>query len=289
VKARLGIAGPLVPRTLYGLTEDSLAPLREAGVSVLVTHLETQQPTLAAEHARQRLFDAGLVIAQAAGVSANLVCRDDDQRTHELQRLHAALLTASQLGAESLITGCGTLHQTFFYGPHPENHAPQTVDRLVDSLTRAADLAEDAGVPMHIECHQLTTMSNPTVIREVLDRVDSPWVLANFDPVNLLSGLGEVYDNASAMARMVDVVGTRYAATAHLKDVTVRADIVLHLDEVAPGEGYLDLQAFVDAAARLGDPIALVVEHLPREASMAALVGIRELAPSLGVEWVDVP
>lgn len=289
MKARLGIAGPLVPRTLDGLTEDNLGPLREAGVSVLVTHLEAQRPTPAAEAARKRLADAGVVIAQAAGVSANLVCADEAERAHELERLREALLTAAQLGAESLITGCGTLHPTFFYGPHPDNHAPQTVDRLVDSLTLAARAAEDVGVPVLIECHQLTTMSRPEVIREVLDRVDSPWVLANFDPVNLLASLDDVYGNAAAMTRMVDVVGTRYAASAHLKDVTVRADIVLHLDEVAPGEGYLDVQAFMDNAARLDDPITLVVEHLPREASMAALASIRELAPSLGVEWVEVP
>ena len=53
-----------------------------------------------------------------------------------------------------------------------------------------------------LECHVTTALDTPEHIREVVQAVDSPWVRANFDPVNLLGDFGKVWHNAEAMRHM---------------------------------------------------------------------------------------
>jgi hypothetical protein len=42
-------------------------------------------------------------------------------------------------------------------------------------------------------------LDTPEHIREVVDAVDSPWIRANFDPVNLLGGFSSMWNNGATM------------------------------------------------------------------------------------------
>ena len=56
--------------------------------------------------------------------------------------------------------------------------------------------------------------------------MDSPWVRANFDPVNLLGNFSAVWHNAEAMRHMWQTLGRCYTNSAHIKDVVTDADFV---------------------------------------------------------------
>ena len=88
--------------------------------------------------------------------------------------------------------------------PHPENHPPNTRERLISSLRRVAPWARDAGVILALECHVTTALDTPEHIREIVQAVDSPWVRANFDPVNLLGDFGKVWHNAGDAPHVAD-------------------------------------------------------------------------------------
>lgn len=287
VRLRLGAAAELVPTELAELTPEEAAHIAGLGVRVLATHFSLAQMTDAqAEKARDLLDRAGLGIVQAAGFRTSLVEPDHDLRMTGIARLDEILGRARALGAEMFITGCGSLNPANFYAPAAENHDASTRARLVDSLRRAAEYAEKHRVVIALECHLLTTLDTPEHIREILDTVNSPWIKANFDPVNLLGDLTAVYQSGDAMRHMFDIIGSRYAKSAHVKDVIVGPDPVLHVSEAVPGEGVLDLAAFFDVCRAMGDDTAVVVEHLPRAQAMTAVQRIRESAGANGVTFV---
>jgi sugar phosphate isomerase/epimerase len=280
VKLRLGVAGGPVPRDPAQLDESLARQLRNLGVSVLTTHF-SPTPEAVAGHAprvRQVLAEHGLKIVQATGYNPQLTHPDDAALALELDRLRAAFQTAGALGAEMIISGCGSRHASAFYGPHPDNHLPETRERLVASLKRMAPWAENTGVILALECHVTTALDTPEHIREVIEAVDSPWVRANFDPVNLLGDLSQVWHNAEAMRQMWRTLGACYAKSAHIKDIRPDAELVVHISEAPPGQGLLDLDAFFEVVRHLGEDTAVVVEHLPTDQAIAAIAYVKQAA-----------
>ena len=283
-----GIATAAVPRDPAALDGRFCAWARELGVRALGTHLgplEALEGGRAGE-LRARLDAAGLRIVQATGYNPNMVQPDPGERREALARLTRAFAVATELGSPMVLTGCGTLHPTRFYGAHPENHTPETRDRLVRFLREAAPRARDAGIVLALEAHLLTTLESAPVIREVLEAVDSPHVRVNFDPVNLLGTVDAVFDSGAELEQMYAELGPYYHTTAHAKDVVVGEDLVLHIDEAVCGTGVFDFTTFLRVASRLGSPASVLVEHFPADDAPRALDFLRGVARQSDVEVV---
>lgn len=284
----LGLANAGIPRDDRAIDAALLREWAEIGVRCIATGFRASPQEIAGRAAalRARLDEFGIVIAQYAGVNANLVEADTRRRAVTREQVRAALELGRELGVSMISSGCGTTATSpgrSFYAPDPRNHHPETVDRLIEELRLIAPIAEETGVRYSIECHQLTTMGDPATIRAVLDEVDSPAVVANFDPVNLLSSVGEVYANADAMAAMLDTVGPRYGPSCHVKDVVVADGLVCRIEEAPPGDGVLDFDAFFAQAIRLPGPTALIIEHLPPDHRDDAIAFVVARATAAGV------
>jgi sugar phosphate isomerase/epimerase len=280
MRLRLGVAGGPVPRNPADVDEALARQLRGLGLGVLTTHFQPSPESVASEATRVRavLAEHGLSIVQATGYNPQLTHTDDTFLASELERIRAAFHTARLLGAEMIISGCGSHHASHFYGPHSDNHTPQTRERLVGSLRRIAPWAEDASVLLALECHAMTALDTPEHITEVIQAVGSPCVRANFDPVNLLGDLPKVWANAEAMRQMWQTVGACYAKSAHIKDVRADAEFVVHISEAPPGQGVLDLDAFFEVVGHLGEDAAVIVEHLPADQALAAIAYVKDAA-----------
>jgi sugar phosphate isomerase/epimerase len=277
---RLGVAGGPLPRLPSDFDAALARQLSDLGVRVLTTHFQPSPEAVAVEAARVRavLAEHGLSIVQATGYNPQLTHPDNAVLSSELDRLRAAFETAKLLGAEMIISGCGSRHASAFYGPHPDNHAPATRERLIDSLRRVVPWAEEAGVILALECHVTTALDTPEHIREVILAVDSPWVRANFDPVNLLGDFARVWDNAAMMRHMWRTLGACYTKSAHIKDVRADPELVVHISEAPPGQGLLDLDAFFEVVSALGEDTAVIVEHLPADQALAAIAYVKQAA-----------
>lgn len=291
MQAQLGLAHCNVPTDPSQFTEELARSWSTLGIRCLATGFRLPHEEIGRLHAarlRALLSDHGMHVVQYAGVNANLVHASADVRGRGRQQVAAAARAAAALGATMLISGCGTNHPDFekhFYGPDSRNYTAEAADRLVEELRLLAPVVEDAGIRYAIECHQLSTMRSPEVIREVLDRVDSPAVVANFDPVNLLDSPWAVLNNAERMQHMADVVGPRYGPSCHLKDVRLAPEFVCHIEEAVPGEGVLDMAAFFKAVSGLPQPVGVVIEHLGTiEQAAKAVEFTRAAAQVNGVE-----
>jgi sugar phosphate isomerase/epimerase len=287
VRLRLGVAGGPVPRDPGQVSESLARQLAGLGVRVLTTHFQPDPEAVAGHAARVRsvLAEHGLSIVQATGYNPQLTHPDGGVLGAELERLRAAFETARLLGAEMIISGCGSRHPSHFYGPHPDNHTPETRERLIASLRRVVPWAQEAGVILALECHVTTALDTPEHIREVIQALDSPWIRANFDPVNLLGDFARVWHNAEAMRHMWQVLGACYAGSAHIKDVRADPELVVHISEAPPGQGLLDLDSFFEVVTHLGEDTAVIVEHLPADQALLAIEYVKQAAEQRGFSF----
>jgi len=285
---RLGLAQGPLPADPGELTAALAASIRALGVSALVTHFEVAPAEMRGARARRLaaiLRDAGLDIVQYAGLRPNLVTADSAHRRRSIGEVSEFLLAAAAVGAGMVVTGCGSHHPHHPYGPARANHSQQSRDLLVASLTELAARAAGAGTVLALEAHCLTTLDTPENVRLILDAVDSPWVRVNFDPVNFLASIPAAYNSGDAARHAAEVLQPRLAPTAHIKDVTIQAGLVLHIAEAVPGEGLLELPSVLDTCARLlPQPATLIVEHLGPHDAARAIAHVRRVAAECGIE-----
>jgi L-ribulose-5-phosphate 3-epimerase len=290
---RLGVAGGPVPREVEAYTPALARSLAERGITTIVTHLLPQPDELVASgeatRIREVLAAEGIGILQATGYNPLFVTPDLDLLERELARLRNAILAARDLGAEMIITGCGSLNPEMFYAASAANHEDATKERLIAALRRAARDAEEIGIPLAMECHVMTTLDTPEHIRDVIEAVGSPMVRVNFDPVNLLGDLQSAFNSGDRMRHMWDVLGPYYVRSGHLKDIRPLSELVVHLAEVPPGTGVLDMTVFYEICRKLGPGAGVIVEHLEAHEIDAALRFAVESAAANGIIFAGHP
>ena len=167
------------------------------------------------------------------------------------------------------------------WSPHPDNWAPWAESNLIDSLGQAAEVAAEVGVRIHLEGHQLVTLSNASVTRRVVDAVGSPWVRVDMDPVNWIT-LDTYYDTGAAIDEMFDALGDRIGS-GHSKDIDLWDRHTLHLDTVTTGQGAIDHQRYMQRLEALDPEIYLIVEGCSTEDAPGVYSFLADQAAKAGV------
>lgn len=200
-------------------------------------------------------------IVQFWGSYPSLIGPDDDERREAVRIGRNIIQRAAELGAVTASLRPTSMHPTSQWGPHPDNYTPETRDRLVRSLSEIAEACEVHQVPMTLEVHATTTLSDAETIRHIIERTGSSWIKVNADLVNFITSFKDAYNTTAVINHVFDVLGP-YISTAHLKDVVTDAPLVVHISEALPGTGLMDWDTlFTRFEALLPDGYALI-EHL---------------------------
>jgi L-ribulose-5-phosphate 3-epimerase len=165
---------------------------------------------------------------------------DPATRGDRLERLRWALERTVQLGLTDLM-----LHAGFLPGrDDPERPA------MLDTLARAAQLADEKGVTLAFETGQETA----ELLRSTLDELRAPNLKVNFDPANML-----LYDMGDPI-RAVEILGPDIRSV-HVKDARRPAVPGRWGEEVPLGQGEVDIRRFIQTLKRVGYTGPLVVER----------------------------
>ncbi len=286
---RLGVAEGPFPFDPALVDARVAAKISDLGFSGVFAHLgygsgaePGDVPAATWARVREVLAVFGLRVVQSWNWDASLVQPDGDRRRRELTRLRGALEVAAALGADGVVTGSGGHNPRGPYWPHRDNHAPQTQRQLVESLREAARIAEDLGQMIALEAHVMTVLDSPERLRDVLDAVDSPAVGVNADPVNLIGDLHALWNSTALIERTFDLLGDRILS-GHIKDVYAEDRLVLHLSQTVPGDGELDLHAYLLRFEACAPDAYLFVEHLPEDLVPRAKQHVDAVVDELGI------
>ncbi len=239
----------------------------------------------AVKNLKSILNEAGLEVAQANGCYEVLVNPDDRLRAEGVRGLHALTHIGRLLDAKSVYVRPGSHNAHGAWYPHPENYTTQTFDHLVDSLRQSAKYAEAEGMVLGLEGHVLSLLDTPRRVRDVLDAVNSPALKFNTDPVNFIGTVKDAFDPNPILNELYSLLGKDTIA-AHLKDMRLRDQLVLHIDEVVVGEGTMNYDLMLRQLEQINPDIYGIIEHLPDELIPQARRGVVRAAANAGVHLV---
>jgi sugar phosphate isomerase/epimerase len=286
---RLGLNGCFLPDDMKDITPALCQRVRALGFSGIFTRFRDnpplETPRQAAERVRQVLADQGLRMYQSTGYWQNLITPDETRRAEAVRVLCGAIQLAGWMGCRGIDTGPGSMNSRGPWFPHPDNWTPNARAQLIKSLKACAPVAEDCGVYLSMEGHQLVTLESAEVTAEILDAVDSPWVTSDYDSANWIS-LKEAYDTTRAINRHFDVLGKRIVS-CHAKDVWVEDKLAVHIQDGCPGAGNLDFRTLVARMEALSPEYPILPEGCVTEELPGVVALFQGLAAELGIEILD--
>ncbi|MBM3459767.1 MAG: sugar phosphate isomerase/epimerase, partial [Armatimonadetes bacterium] len=157
--------------------------------------------------------------------------------------------------------------------------------QLVRSLKECAAAAEDHGVYLSLEGHQLVTLESPEVTRDVLDEVGSRWVRSDYDSANWIT-LKTVFDTGSALHHAFDVLGD-HIVSCHAKDIWVENRLAVHLQDGCPGKGRMDFETLFRRMEALSSDYPIISEGNSTEELPAVARLFHSTAACLGIPVLD--
>lgn len=286
---RFGMSGCFLPANMDDLTPEMCRRARALGFSGIFTRFRDNHPLdtprSKADRVRQMMADEGVRMYQCAGFWQNLVTPDETQRRGSVRVLQGALRLAGWLGARGIDTGPGSMNPAGPWFPHPDNWTLSARRQLVKSLKEAAPAAEDAGVYLSLEAHQLVTLENAEITREVLDEVGSPWVKNDYDSANWITR-ETVYNTTAAINHHFDVLGDRIIS-CHAKDIWIENRLALHLQDGCPGKGLVDFRTLFRRMEALNPDYPVIAEGNSTEELPAVGALFHQLADELGIRVIE--
>lgn len=286
---RFGMSGCFLPTDLNDLTPEMCRRVRELGFSGIFTRFRANDPHTTPRSQAQRVRDLlageGVRFYQATGYWQNMVTPDEGARAESVRTIQAALRLASWMGARGIDTGPGSMNPDGPWFPHPDNWTATSRRQLVKTLKECAPAAEDAGVYLSLENHQLVTTCTPEITLEILDEVDSPWIRCDYDSANWIT-LYEIYDTGAALDHHFDLLG-KHMVSCHAKDIWVENRLALHLHDGCPGKGNMDFATLIRRMEALSPDYPVIAEgnstaELPEVSRL-----FHDTAQALGIRVLD--
>jgi sugar phosphate isomerase/epimerase len=229
-----------------------------------------------------RAFAAEDVEIAEVAAWGGVVQPDPATRKAARARVAERLAVADEVGARCAITYIGTLGDDSDYGPHPDNLTCKGFDAFVEAARDIIDAVKPKRAKFTLEMMQWLLPDSAEVYLELLHAIDRPAFAAHLDPVNLIVSPRQFYDTTALINRCFEVLGG-HIVSAHAKDITLRGQLSLHLDEVIPGRGGLDYRTYLAGLARHAPGVPLMLEHLKPADYPEARDHIRKLAADIGI------
>ncbi len=257
------------------------AAVKASGYSAAYCPVQDAPDETAVEAYRQAAERQDIVIAEV-GAWSNPISPDEGTRRAALELCRERLALADRIGARCCVNIAGSRGRKWD-GPDPRNLSPDTFDLIVESVREIIDGVRPSRAFYTLETMPWAFPDSPDSYLDIIKAVDRPQFAVHLDPVNLVCSPQRYYATGALIRECFRTLGS-FIKSCHAKDIILREQLTVHLDEVRPGLGGLDYRTFLTELERLDADTPLMLEHLSsaEEYGLAA-AHIRSVAQDAGV------
>ncbi len=240
---------------------------------------EADDDTVVAYAAAARKAD--IVIAEV-GAWSNPLSPDAASAKAAIEKCKASLALADRIGARCCVNIAGSRGKKWA-GPAAADLTDGTFDMIVAMVRDIIDTVNPTRSFYTLETMPWMYPDSPDAYLRLLKAVDRKAFAVHLDPVNLVSSPQRYFATGHLIEECFAKLGA-HIKSCHAKDILLRDNLTVHLDEVRPGQGNLDYPAFLRCLNRLDADIPLMLEHLPNEDEYrAAGAQVRTVAAEEGI------
>jgi sugar phosphate isomerase/epimerase len=224
------------------------------------------------------------VLLAEVGVWNNLLDPDSAKRVANLEANIQALALAEELGARCCVNIAGSFNPACWDGPHPRNLSEEAFELTVQHVRRILAAVKPQRTRYALETMPWALPDSVESYLQLIEAINLPEFGVHLDPVNLINCPSRYYDNTGLLRTCFARLGA-WIVSCHAKDILLREQLTVHLDEVRPGLGALDYATYLLELDRLPGELPLIIEHLPAAEYPPARQHLLEVAQVNGVRF----
>jgi len=224
------------------------------------------------------------VMLAEVGVWNNMLDPDPARRAVNVEANVHALALADELGACCCVNIAGSFSATRWDGPDPRNLSEEAFELTVQNVRQIIDAVKPKRTFYSLETMPWVIPDSPDSYLRLIEAIDRPMFGVHLDPVNLINCPSRYYQNAEFLRECFSKLGP-WIVSCHGKDIIMRAQLTVHLDEVRPGLGKLDYSVFLRELSRLPGDVPLILEHLSQQEYPAARGYVVGVAAEIGLSF----
>jgi sugar phosphate isomerase/epimerase len=225
------------------------------------------------------------IIISEVGAWSNPISKNDKERNGALKKCKEALALADQIGARCCVNITGS-RGAKWDGPDPENITKETFEMIVQTTREIIDDVKPVRTYYTLETMPWAFPDSPDSYLELIKAIDRNQMAVHLDPVNMINSPRRYYNNGAFIKECFKKLGP-YLKNCHAKDILLRNNLTVHLDEVLLGTGGLDYRVFLTELSKLKD-VPLMLEHLETSEDYdRAANNVRDLGKSAEITFCN--
>ena len=233
-------------------------------------------------HSIRDAFGRHDVMLAEIGAWNNMLDPDPVRRKVNLEVNIEKLALADEVGVLCCVNIAGSFNAERWDGPHPQNLSEEAFELTVQNVRTIIDTVKPRRARYSLETMPWVVPDSADSYLRLVEAIDRPAFAVHLDPVNIVNSPSRYYNNASLLRECFEKLGP-WIISCHAKDILLRDDLTVHLDEKRPGLGGLDYRVFLQELDRLSGDIPLMLEHLPQEEYPPAREYVLSVADELGI------
>ncbi|WP_308633981.1 sugar phosphate isomerase/epimerase family protein [Paenibacillus silvisoli] len=222
------------------------------------------------------------IFISEVGAWSNPISRNEDVRHKAIDYCIQRLELAERIGAQCCLNIAGSRGEQWD-GPDPENFSNETFELIVETTRKIIDAVKPERTVFALEMMPWVYPDSADSYLSLIKAIDRKGFGVHFDPVNIISSPRIYYRNGDMIRGFFAKLGP-YIRNCHAKDILLKGQLTVHLDEVIPGQGNLDYRTFLTELNKLHPDTTLIIEHLStNEEYRQAADYIRQTASELHI------
>ena len=214
----------------------------------------------------------------------NMLDPDPARRAANVEANIRTLALADELGVLCCVNIAGSFHPSRWDGPHPRNLSEEAFELTVQNVRQIIDAVKPKQAFYTLETMPWVIPDSPDSYLKLIEAVDRPMFGVHLDLVNLINCPARYYDNTGLLRECFTKLGS-WIVSCHGKDIIMRDQLTVHLDEVRPGLGALDYKVFLQELSRLPRDVPLILEHLAPDEYPLAREYVVGVAAEIGLSF----
>lgn len=207
--------------------------------------------------------EADLVIAEV-GVWKNVIAKDPKEREEAIKYAIGQLALADRIGARCCVNIVGAAAGSRWDGGVKENYSEATWQKIVSSIQQIVDAVKPKKTKYTIEPMPWMVPSSPEEYIHLLKDIDREEVGVHLDLVNMIHCPERFFFQEEFMEKCFSLLGEKICS-CHLKDIRLKEEYTFQLEEVACGEGSLNIELYAKLAQSQDDEMPMIIEHLEND------------------------
>lgn len=222
------------------------------------------------------------ILISEVGAWSNPISRNEETRRNAISYCIKRLELAEQIAAQCCVNIAGSRGEQWD-GPDPDNFSDETFELIVETTRAIIDAVKPERTVFALEMMPWVFPDSADTYVALIKAIDRKGFGVHFDPVNIISSPRAYYQNSAMIRDFFAKLGP-HIRNCHAKDIFLRGQLTVHMDEVIPGQGILDYRTFLTELNKLHPDTTLIIEHLStNEQYKQASDYIRSIASELHI------